>query len=106
LGLEGPDAPARVPYTPGEFAALAAGHKDAAVIEKAMGGGAWSSGGVGGGDHSKSKRESEEEAPGLPPGGAKGGQGGKGGYSGGAPRSDAAASGWLWCSGEGVRGAE
>ena len=30
--------PARVPYTPGEFAALAAWHKDAAVIEKAMSG--------------------------------------------------------------------
>ena len=38
LGLEEPDMPARVPYTPGEFAALAAWHKDAAVIEKAMSG--------------------------------------------------------------------
>ena len=44
LNLEEPDMPARVPYTPGEFAALASWHKDAAIIEKAMGGTPWTGG--------------------------------------------------------------
>jgi hypothetical protein len=57
LGLEEPDMPARVPYTPGELAALAAWHKDLAVIEKAMGGAPSSSHG---GDNEAPRRSREK----------------------------------------------
>ncbi len=89
LGLEEPDMPARVPYAPGEFAALAAWRKDAAAIEEAMGGGASSSGG-GGGDHSKIQKERGAGCSGAP-GGGKGGQAPRGL----SRRSDAAAGGRL-----------
>ena len=83
LGLEEPDMPARVPYTPAEFAALAAWHKDLAVIEKAMGGPA--SGSHGGDD--EPPRRSREKGRGkggdAGPSGDKEHPGGKGSPPGG-----------------------